>query len=45
MVAFGDASIAEAKRRGGITTVATVDHSSTSILGLYSRFCTVVAGE
>ena len=45
VVATGDASIAEAKRQGGITTVASVDHESLSVLGVYSRFCTVAAGE
>jgi TRL (tRNA-associated locus)-like protein len=44
-VAVGDASIAAAKQQGGITSVAEVDHDSTSVLGVYSRFCTVVRGE
>jgi len=45
IVATGDASIESAKQRGGITTVASVDHDSMSVLGVYSRFCTLVAGE
>jgi hypothetical protein len=45
IVAVGDASIAEAKRNGGIGAVATVDHDSLNVLGVYSRFCTIVTGE
>jgi hypothetical protein len=45
IIATGDASIAAAKRAGGITNVASVDHDSLNILGLYSRFCTIVAGK
>ena len=45
IVATGDASIAAAKRNGGIASVASVDHDSMSVLGVYSRFCTIVAGE
>ena len=44
-IALGDASIAAAKQQGGITSVASVDHDSTSVLGLFSRFCTIVRGE
>jgi hypothetical protein len=45
LIATGDASIDTAKKRGGITKVNSVDHSSTRILGYYAKFCTVVAGE
>jgi hypothetical protein len=45
IVATGDASIAAAKRAGGISSVASVDHDSLNVLGFYSRFCTLVAGE
>ncbi len=45
VVALGDASIATAKRNGGITAVASVDHDSLNVLAVYSRYCTVVAGE
>lgn len=45
LVAFGDASIEAAKNSAGIKKVATVDHKSTTILGLYGEFCTVVYGE
>jgi hypothetical protein len=43
--AQGDASIDTAKQNGGIKEVTTIDHHSTSILGLYSEFCTIVKGN
>ena len=45
IVAFGDASIATAKKAGGITQIAHVDHSVSSILGIYASSCTVVVGQ
>jgi hypothetical protein len=44
-IATGDASIEEAKRVGGITQVAFVDHEQFSILGLYATSCTIVHGQ
>jgi hypothetical protein len=44
-VALGDAGIEAAKRSGGISEVASVDHQSWSVLGLYARFCTLVHGN
>lgn len=44
-IATGDASIEEAKRDGGITQVAFVDHDQFSILGLYATSCTIVHGS
>jgi hypothetical protein len=44
-IATGDASIEEAKRVGGITQVAFVDHEQFSILGLYATSCTIVHGS
>lgn len=41
----GDASIDAAKKAGGITTVASVDHDSTMVLMVYGQFCTVVKGN
>jgi hypothetical protein len=43
--ASGDASITAAKAAGGITQVAHVDHTITSILGIYASTCTVVVGQ
>lgn len=45
LVATGDASTQAAKNNGNITTVATVDHNSTTALGLFGKFCTTVTGE
>jgi hypothetical protein len=45
IIAWGDASISTAKIKGTISSVASVDHDSFSILSLYSRYCTVVHGE
>lgn len=42
--ASGDASIDAAKKMGGIAKVNSVDHSTMSILGLYTKFCTIVHG-
>lgn len=44
-VSTGDASVQAAKVAGGISTVASVDHSSKSILGLWAEFCTIVRGS
>jgi hypothetical protein len=45
MVAMGDASIESAKKDGGISSVASVDHDTFTVLGVYARFCTVVRGS
>jgi hypothetical protein len=45
IVALGDGSIDAAKKAGGITTVATVDHKSFGILSLYGNVCTIVTGQ
>ena len=44
IVSTGDASLETAKRSAGITTVTTLDHHSTNILG-FGKFCTVVYGQ
>jgi hypothetical protein len=44
-IATGDASIEEAKRAGGITQIAFVDHEQFSILGIYATSCTIVHGQ
>ncbi len=43
--ATGDASITKAAANGVITEIAVVDHTSFSLLGLYSQYCTVVKGK
>jgi hypothetical protein len=45
LVAYGDASIAAARKQGGIEQVASIDHDSFSVLSLYSRFCTQLRGD
>lgn len=44
LVATGDASVEAAKKAGNIGTVSSVDGYGTSVLFLYSRYCTVVKG-
>jgi hypothetical protein len=44
-VSSGDASVAAAKAAGGITTVASVDHSAHQILGIVGEWCTIVKGS
>ncbi len=44
-VATGDASVTAAKANGGITTVASVDHSAKNILGILGEWCTIVRGN
>lgn len=45
LIAAGDATVAAAKAKGGITEVSTVDHSATSFLGIFAVWCTMVAGK
>jgi hypothetical protein len=45
VVATGDASLEAAKKAGGITTVAHVDHEQFSVLGVYATSCTIVHGQ
>lgn len=45
LVSLGDASIAAAKRNGGITTVNTADEHISSILGIITTFTTTVRGN
>ena len=44
-VATGDASVQAAKAAGGITKVASVDHSAKNILGIFGEWCTIVRGN
>ena len=43
--ASGDSSIKAAAAAGGISKIKTVDHHSWTILGLYSKYTTVVTGD
>ena len=44
-VTTGDAGIKTAAEAAGITQIASVDYTHTNILGIYSKFCTVVSGD
>ena len=41
----GDASISEAMKNGGITKIHHVDCKTFSVLGLYTKYETIVYGE
>jgi hypothetical protein len=45
LISTGDFSIDAAKRKGGITNVATVDKSVDNYLFLFANVCTVVSGS
>ena len=46
LVAFGDASLDAAKKKGGITDVHSVEYSVTNVVGpVYVQACTIVHGE
>src|SRR5277367_6382013 len=45
LAAFGDASLAAAKKAGGVTDVHSVEFSGMSILGIYTQGCTEVYGN
>ena len=45
IVATGDASINTARTNGNINAVSSVDYESTSILGIWSKYCVVVRGN
>jgi hypothetical protein len=45
IVAFGDATLASAKKAGGVTDVHSVEFGGMSILGIYTQGCTIVYGN
>lgn len=45
LVAMGDASVATAKRNGGISSVSSVDEHIQSILGIVTTYTTTVRGN
>jgi outer membrane protein OmpA-like peptidoglycan-associated protein len=45
IAAFGDATLASAKKAGGITDVHSVEFGGMSILGIYTQGCTIVYGS
>ncbi|MBQ3217532.1 MAG: hypothetical protein IJB33_01505 [Akkermansia sp.] len=44
-VAIGDASIATAKRNGGISSITSVDEEIKSVLGIVTTYTTTVRGN
>jgi outer membrane protein OmpA-like peptidoglycan-associated protein len=44
IVAFGDATLASAKKAGGVTDVHSVEFGGLNILGIYTQGCTIVYG-
>jgi hypothetical protein len=45
LVTTGDAGIKTAAEAAGITQIASVDATYTNVLGIYSKYCTVVSGD
>ncbi len=45
MIAFGDCSIDAASREGRLTKINHADYKFVNVLGVYTRFTTVVYGE
>lgn len=45
LIAFGDASLATAAKKGGITKINSADRECTNILGIFSTYTLVVTGE
>jgi hypothetical protein len=45
LISFGDASSATAAREGNLQTIRHADYRFTSVLGLFSRFTTIVYGD
>lgn len=45
LVALGDASIREAARDGGITTIHGADYEYFNVIGVYQRYNTIVYGD
>jgi len=45
LIAIGDSSIQSAAENGGLSRIAYADYKFYNILGLYSKFTTVVYGQ
>lgn len=45
LFAWGDSSVAAAKKKASILRVSTVDLDITNVLGIYGRLCTIVTGS
>ncbi|MCW7469555.1 TRL-like family protein [Leptospira kanakyensis] len=46
LFSYGDAGAGSIAKKNGISKIATIDHSTTSLLtGFYRTYCTIVSGE
>jgi hypothetical protein len=45
LITTGDAGIRAAADAGGVTQVSAVDASVMNILGIYTKYCTIVSGD
>jgi uncharacterized cupredoxin-like copper-binding protein len=45
LVSTGDMSISAAMKAGGIVKASSADYSQFSVLGIFSKTCTIVVGE
>ncbi|MCG6139151.1 TRL-like family protein [Leptospira mtsangambouensis] len=46
LFSVGDAGAGSVANKNGISKIATIDHSSLSVLtGLFRNYCTIVSGE
>jgi hypothetical protein len=45
LIATGDASLTAAKAQGDIRIITHIDHSTTNILGIYAKHCTLARGD
>ncbi len=46
LIGFGDASAGNLAFQNGIIKIASIDHSSLSVLGItFRNYCTIVSGE
>jgi hypothetical protein len=45
LFAYGDASVEAAARQGNVGVVTMIDHELLNILGIYTKYTTVVSGR
>jgi hypothetical protein len=45
LITTGDAGIRAAADAGGVTQISAVDASMMNILGIYTKYCTIVSGD
>jgi hypothetical protein len=42
---WGDAGAGSIAMKNNIKKIATIDHSTLSVMGLYLNYCTIIRGE